>query len=131
MSSIVPQRPRSLVTDERARAMLQEMSQIISEPLMITVKCEQSGCEAILNVNVPPSLESAAPPRLVVRCAACSNLLKVELPPDTYTNHKTAQLHMLKMKQEEYFSAASGLGSSLGVQTPDQLTGAKLDGQQS
>lgn len=108
--------------DPIAMEMLQDMNKILSEPLVINVKCEQQGCEALLSVSVPGSLESAAPPSLVVRCAACSNLLRVDLPSNIYANHKMAQLNMLKKKQEEY----AGSKQEPVVRTPECQPGVGI-----
>ena len=109
-----------------AKTMLSSINEILSRPLVITVKCEKENCESILHVEIPHSLEAAAPPRLVVRCAACASLLRVDLPDATYMSHKTAQLDMLRACQQRYhelthqncFQASSSIETVLG--TPEQ-----------
>lgn len=85
-----------------AKSMLNSINDILSRRLVITVKCEKEDCGSILQVEIPRNLEAAAPPRLVVRCAACASLLRVDLPDATYMSHKTAQLEMLRACQQRY-----------------------------
>ena len=111
-----------------AKTMLSSINEILSRPLVITVKCEKEDCASILHVEIPHSLEAAAPPRLVVRCAACASLLRVDLPEATYMSHKTAQLEMLRACQQRYldlshqscFQASSSIEPETHVGTPEQ-----------
>ena len=116
------QRPGPVMSDSEAKSMLTSINDILSRPLIITVKCEKEDCASILNVEIPHSLEAAAPPRLVVRCAACAALLRVDLPETTYVSHKTAQLEMLRACQQRYNNQRSFQSSSLDVNldTPEQ-----------
>lgn len=109
-----------------AKNMLQSISTILSEPLMITVKCEKEDCGSVLNVEIPQALEASGPPQLVVRCASCESLLKVQLPADIYTRHKASQLEALRACQEKYKAIIPGprpsgaTSQQLDVGTPDQ-----------
>ena len=129
--NVPPRRTRTPPSDISANSVLKSIEDILSQPLVITVKCERESCASILNVTIPTSLEAAAPPRLVVRCASCASLLKVQLPGNIYVRHKASQLETVRAYQQAY-QASQFPGAQLDVGTPEQqIAAAAAAGQTS
>ena len=129
--NVPPRRTRTPPSDISANSVLKSIEDILSQPLVITVKCERESCASILNVTIPTSLEAAAPPRLVVRCASCASLLKVQLPENIYVRHKASQLETVRAYQQAY-QASQFPGAQLDVGTPEQqIAAAAAAGQTS